>query len=891
MSILNNNLNVIFMAILHIFNNYCVYYGIIILSFIASVIIIIIGVKRKINYLNLVLKEMIQTIFIVMIGMIFLLFGINISLKNEDTLKLIFIVFILSIFVIFLIECVLYKKTIKDVIKHNLNRLNYILKMNLFLLTLTSKVEIIDLICLSYYIISIDIAIQLLNDNRFSNKTMMKKRKDNDSIFEEDELFDSRKKELMIIEDELISNFDNYNSIIISGNWGSGKTSLVNVLKGRLSKKYEIIDIQCGVECDLKSMLENIALQIERILDNHGIYTNENDIVHKYFEEVGHLAADMDYKHVSHILRIIDKHPKSFTSLKEELNNKMALLKTNVYIFIDDLDRILDKESRINILKVIYETINLQNCLSIFTVDQDKFLGDEKKSTYLEYIEKYVDFSFRLANITFDEIINSYEEKYFSKEFIEGLNYNLKKKNIVQTIKNNYKSISEELNKEKDLLNFNMLKKFENNPRKIKKLLQLIHAMIDVVNKGWFSDKYYQNNEYTCMDWIDKITRVSILNIFYKDCFDRLYFSNDLKIYSIDENTKKILFIILKDFDNKNKSKEIDLYNMLILELYTMNARMNKTNHQRIIEELETKNIDLMHINDYLYECLIMNINYKWLDNILSYIENNPQKISYLSLIVGQYMKVSHSLYYLEHPDCVKISNRVCQTLMALEKNGKISNNNAKNYMIYLNNMIDEYYKRRFDLLNDVVKILENTNEKVYCLNDIILKILKIYNGDYETKNRKLLNWISDIKNQINNINGDALFFKFDYIYILDTLSRMIHMIDNWYDLLLQLKNENEIAILLKNDYASVIEYCKKVICNINQSNKIDENMIDEYSSYLESVDYNKYSEVEKKNLAENVYLVYSLLEEKGVYKVMGKMNWHDKKEKIYNKIIKYKYS
>ena len=92
-----------------------------------------------------------------------------------------------------------------------------------------------------------------------------------------------------------------------------------------------------------------------------------------------------------------------------------------------------------------------------------------------------------------------------------------------------------------------MLKKFENNPRKIKKLLQLIHAMIDVVNKGWFSDKYYQNNEYTCMDWIDKITRVSILNIFYKDCFDRLYFSNDLKIYSIDENTKKILFIILQN--------------------------------------------------------------------------------------------------------------------------------------------------------------------------------------------------------------------------------------------------------------------------------------------------------------------------------------------------------
>ena len=72
----------------------------------------------------------------------------------------------------------------------------------------------------------------------------------------------------------------------------------------------------------------------------------------------------------------------------------MELLNTKIYIFIDDLDRILDEESRINILKVIYEAINLKNCLTIFTIDQDKFLGNEdNKNSRLEYINKYIDFS------------------------------------------------------------------------------------------------------------------------------------------------------------------------------------------------------------------------------------------------------------------------------------------------------------------------------------------------------------------------------------------------------------------------------------------------------------------------------------------------------------------
>ena len=86
----------------------------------------------------------------------------------------------------------------------------------------------------------------------------------------------------------------------------------MNILKNNLSKKYEIIDIQCGVECDLEIMLNIISSQIEKIMTNHKIYINNSDIVHKYFQIIRQLTKDTDYKFISHIVNVIDPYPKNF---------------------------------------------------------------------------------------------------------------------------------------------------------------------------------------------------------------------------------------------------------------------------------------------------------------------------------------------------------------------------------------------------------------------------------------------------------------------------------------------------------------------------------------------------------------------------------------------------
>ena len=87
-------------------------------------------------------------------------------------------------------------------------------------------------------------------------------------------LFKTRKKQLDIVKKELLDNYDENNSIVISGLWGSGKTSFVNALKKQLSiEGNEIVNIQCGVECDLNQMLRNMSNQIEEIMKKNKIYT------------------------------------------------------------------------------------------------------------------------------------------------------------------------------------------------------------------------------------------------------------------------------------------------------------------------------------------------------------------------------------------------------------------------------------------------------------------------------------------------------------------------------------------------------------------------------------------------------------------------------------------
>ncbi len=563
----------------------------------------------------------------------------------------------------------------------------------------------------------------------------------------------------------------------------------------------------------------------------------------------------------------------------------MELLNTKIYIFIDDLDRILDEESRINILKVIYEAINLKNCLTIFTIDQDKFLGNEdNKNSRLEYINKYIDFSFRLNNISFEEILDNYKNLYFSKDFITGLNPILNDKNILEKIKKIYKNIEESLDTNNNTRNNNMLKKFKNNPRKVKHLLNLIENMIDIINNSWFIDRHYINNEYTHMDWIDAIVRVAILNIYYTDYFDYLYSLNNINNYNKDIIKEDFFNIILIGTNNTYENKNIELYNLLICNFYTMNAQKDKTKHQKIIDELENNNINLKHIKEYIFYCFSLEINYEQIHKILLHIENNSTNTIHLDIIIDQYMKICHAIFFLEHPDCIKISKSLCHAIIALEKKGILSTYDINEYIIYIENMFQDYFSRRLNMLNDLVNYLQISDQNIFSLKDISQKLLNIKKINYN-RSGVLLNWIHRVRDTICNIDENDIILKSDFYYTTIILERMISIIIEWNKILLNFKTSKNVVVFSSNkDLISIIDFCEKIM-NLVSNNNVCENDLNKYISFFESINYNKFSDRQKIKLKKYIFQVYLSLEKQNIFELIDRQKWYEHKKKIQNSL------
>ena len=378
-----------------------------------SISFIIYGLIKKYIEIKNILNEFSQILFITIAGVIASLFEFDFIKNNfnKPNLICIFILVTLLLIILFLIESIIYSKSIKDIFIQNIKIYSIWIKLTIFICLAISKLTIFELVVAQMLIIVINIVITKLS----LESTNIKKRQNFYScvpINSSDQLFSSRRKQLKFVKKELINKFDNINSVVISGNWGTGKSSFVNALKNELLKdnNVDIINIQCGIECDLKQILNSISLQIENIMKKNNIYTRNNGIIHKYFKSIYNLVENTDYEIFAHIGNLFKNNTQNFFELRDEMNNKLRKLKDmKIYIFIDDLDRILDEESRINILKIIYESINLDRCLTIFSLDMDQFLCEREYG----YIEKYVDFNINLTNISFYEIVDMYTNDFF----------------------------------------------------------------------------------------------------------------------------------------------------------------------------------------------------------------------------------------------------------------------------------------------------------------------------------------------------------------------------------------------------------------------------------------------------------------------------------------------
>lgn len=241
----------------------------------------------------------------------------------------------------------------------------------------------------------------------------------------------------------LVKSFkDNNESIVlgINGNWGSGKSTLINFIVGeieRLSKESnaEIIVLNFNPwmfsgQKELQSIfLKELILKLENNKEKlKGISNKIADfLVHLNWLKYVHSGAGEMVADVKTFLEGLGKE-KDVLKLKENIDEILIKANVKLYITIDDIDRLSPSEIT-DIFQLVKLNGNFANTIFILAYDQE-IVGDALKRQFGEngkkYIEKIVQVDYTLPSIS---------KQNLSRIFIDSLSSLFSENELQEKIK------------------------------------------------------------------------------------------------------------------------------------------------------------------------------------------------------------------------------------------------------------------------------------------------------------------------------------------------------------------------------------------------------------------------------------------------------------------------
>lgn len=206
----------------------------------------------------------------------------------------------------------------------------------------------------------------------------------------EDKLPTNVKKYGETLVDQLLSTMKrNEQSIAvgITGEWGSGKTTFLYLLKQNLDKRAEIVEFSPWM-CQTPEQVTRdfFASLRHQLSQKHSSLSKPISHYAKYLEKVRISILGSFWLECANIVK-----PPSLLKLKNELSSKFKALDKPVVILIDDLDRLESKEV-FEVLRLIRNTGDINNTIYIATFDKEyvtsvlKGIGCNEPSNYLEKI-------------------------------------------------------------------------------------------------------------------------------------------------------------------------------------------------------------------------------------------------------------------------------------------------------------------------------------------------------------------------------------------------------------------------------------------------------------------------------------------------------------------------
>lgn len=194
----------------------------------------------------------------------------------------------------------------------------------------------------------------------------------------------------------------------IIGKWGSGKTSFMSLMKEEIEKKSHssiIIDFNPWHNQNYKNINEAFFDLLSIKLSERTIFVRK--LINNYLRK---LSAS---KNIFELFVAND----AIDIIYEEIQETLKTLNKNIYIFIDDIDR-LDKQEVLAVFKLIRNTANFRNTIFIVGYDIDYLTSEVRISNTNEYIKKIFNIQIPLPFINEDSL-NKHINLHSSKKNFE----------------------------------------------------------------------------------------------------------------------------------------------------------------------------------------------------------------------------------------------------------------------------------------------------------------------------------------------------------------------------------------------------------------------------------------------------------------------------------------
>ena len=299
---------------------------------------------------------------------------------------------------------------------------------------------------------------------------------------------------------KFINNSSTPITIALQGEWGSGKTSLMNSLKENLSvgnnSKYHSIWLNTWEYALMKdaqsTLMDIISGLIKEITNKANISEPERKKVFSKFLKIGKSVLKTGIQTVGNTAVsglgdaaisefLADNGQGSISEIRDDLEKIIEDCikkdgKQGFIFFIDDLDRI-DPPIAVQLLELLKNIFTLNNCVFILAIDYDVVIkGLEPKFGKLseKNEREFRSFFDKIIQVPFSMPVSSYDINEFLKDSLVSTNY----------INENLSKNNELITKFSEISNLSVGK----NPRALKRLMNSL-SLISCINSAKGNDQ------------------------------------------------------------------------------------------------------------------------------------------------------------------------------------------------------------------------------------------------------------------------------------------------------------------------------------------------------------------------------------------------------------------